>query len=326
MELTYIQVFKQDHFISNLKFLFLFFIILTSPVYAYVGEVSFQSRQAQITRGNEKILTSVGTKVEMGDKIETLKGDVGIIFIDNTKASISEYSELIIDEFVYDNKTNKGKLNLKAKLGTLRYSSGLLAKNNKKGIKITTPTASVSVRGTDFDVKVAETGQSVFTLLPSIDATGNLYTGIIDVFTSTGMVTLDTAFEFTEVETAVSLPTPPKVNIIRQQNSKVVIKKDNNKKDKDDTKDKKESNEQVNVKEVIEENKGETIMEKAEEDAVVFELVEGKAVFIQKDSNNFIKLILNESSNASLNYENSSTSVEGNLNNGGSVNINIIQQ
>ena len=74
------------------------------------------------------------------------------------------------------------KVNLKASLGTLRYTSGLIAKNSKEDVKITTPTASVAVRGTDFEVQVKETGESTFTLLPSIDADGSTYTGVIEVF------------------------------------------------------------------------------------------------------------------------------------------------
>ena len=70
---------------------------------------SFQSQQAQITRGKDKILTEVGTLVEMNDKVETLNGIVKIVFIDNTKVTVSKYSTLVIDEFVYDESTNKGK-------------------------------------------------------------------------------------------------------------------------------------------------------------------------------------------------------------------------
>ncbi len=148
------------------------FIFLTSSALGKVGEVFYQTQPAQITRGNEKYLTGKTTPVEMYDEIETLDGSVKIIFLDDTKVTISKYSTLIIDEFVYDNNTKKGKVNLKASFGTLRYTSGLIAKNSKENIRITTPTASVSVRGTDFEVTVKESGKSTFTLLPSEDSNG----------------------------------------------------------------------------------------------------------------------------------------------------------
>ncbi len=93
----------------NRNLLFVLFL-LTSSALAKVGEVSFQSQSAQIQRNNEKILTSVGTSVEMYDEVETLDGIVKILFVDETKVTISKYSTLIIDEFVYDNNTKKVKL------------------------------------------------------------------------------------------------------------------------------------------------------------------------------------------------------------------------
>ena len=68
--------------------LIIVFFLLTSPAYAKVGEVSFQTQQAQISRGADKILTEVGTGVEMDDEIETLDGTVRIIFLDKTKVTI----------------------------------------------------------------------------------------------------------------------------------------------------------------------------------------------------------------------------------------------
>ena len=174
-----------------------------------VGEVFYQTQPAQITRGNEKYLTGKNTPVEMYDEIETLDGSVKIIFLDDTKVTISKYSTLIIDEFVYDNNTKKGKVNLKASFGTLRYTSGLIAKNSKENIRITTPTASVSVRGTDFEVTVKESGKSTFTLLPSEDSNGNTYVGSIEVFNDIGSVVLTEAFEVTSVSSSFSLPSKP---------------------------------------------------------------------------------------------------------------------
>jgi hypothetical protein len=62
-------------------------------------------------------------------------------------------------------KRKTGKLSLKAALGTIRYSSGKIAKNSRQNVKIKSPTASVSVRGTDFTMNVQEDGASSFLLL-----------------------------------------------------------------------------------------------------------------------------------------------------------------
>ena len=73
-----------------------------------------------------------------------------IDFIDDTRVDITAHSRLIIDDFVYDPNTGKGSLGLKASLGTIRYASGQIAKNSRQRVRIRTPSATISVRGTDF--------------------------------------------------------------------------------------------------------------------------------------------------------------------------------
>lgn len=298
--------------------LFLVFFLVTSSALAKVGEVSFQSQPAQITRGPEKFLTEVSTSVDMSDKVETLNGNLKILFIDDTKVTVAEYSTLIIDEFVYDGNTKKGKVNLKASLGTLRYTSGLIAKNSKENVKITTPTASVAVRGTDFEVVVNETGESTFTLLPSIDANGVEYTGVIEVSNATGTVMLTRAFQVTEVASIFTPPTQPSVNVIRRNQA---IK----------TKDVKQESEQIEDEELDKDNQEElfeeaALIESGEGDKnSIFVIEDDKATFTS-DNENKVKLIVPSVSDVSLNYNNNGAVTEGTLNAGGNVSINIIQQ
>lgn len=298
--------------------LFLVFFLATSSALAKVGEVSFQSQPAQITRGSEKFLTEVSTSVDMSDKVETLNGNLKILFIDDTKVTVAEYSTLIIDEFVYDGNTKKGKVNLKASLGTLRYTSGLIAKNSKENVKITTPTASVAVRGTDFEVVVNETGESTFTLLPSIDANGVEYTGVIEVSNATGTVMLTRAFQVTEVASIFTPPSQPSVNVIRRNQA---IK----------TKDAKQESEQIEDEELDKDNQEElfeeaALIESGEGDKnSIFVIEDDKATFTS-DNENKVKLIVPSVSDVSLNYNNNGAVTEGTLNAGGNVSINIIQQ
>ena len=71
--------------------------------------------------------------------------------------------------------TKTGKLSLKATLGTVRYASGQIAKNSAQNISIKTPTATVSVRGTDFAMTIDEIGSSTIILLPSCNGAGNCF-------------------------------------------------------------------------------------------------------------------------------------------------------
>jgi len=295
---------------------FLVFVFITSSAFSKVGEVSFQSQPGQITRGTEKYLTGMSTPVEMYDEIETLDGTIKIIFVDDTKVTIGEYSTLIIDEFVYDNNTKKGKVSLKASFGKLRYTSGLIAKNSKENIKITTPTASVSVRGTDFEVVVKESGESTFTLLPSEDSNGNTYVGSIEVFNNIGSVVLTEAFEVTSVASTFTSPSRPIIDNNRK-NQTIEIKN--------------EINENVEDEKVEKDNNDDFLEEASyiefedDDQNSIFEIKDDKATFTS-DNENKIKLIVPSVSDVSLKYDNKGTITEGVLNAGGSVSINIIQQ
>jgi hypothetical protein len=106
-------------------------------------------------------------------------------------------------------------------MGTVRYASGQIAKNNPQQVNIKTPTATVAVRGTDFTMTVDETGQSLVMLVPSCKDEKDVKqfeldeqrckVGSIVVSTSAGSVTLDKAFEATYVTSTSIMPTPPVV-------------------------------------------------------------------------------------------------------------------
>ena len=95
------------HRLVTSSLLFLLFLI---PAFGEIGNITSQTKAAQITRKGDKILTEVNTPVEMRDLIETLKGRANIKFVDDTRVSVTEYSKLIIDEFVYNPNKKTGKV------------------------------------------------------------------------------------------------------------------------------------------------------------------------------------------------------------------------
>jgi hypothetical protein len=124
---------------------------------------------------------------------------------------------MIIDDFVYDPKKGSGKLALNMALGTARYASGQIAKNNPQQVAIKTPTASIAVRGTDFSMTVDELGRSLVVLLPSCDDKGCV-TGAIEVSNFGGVVLLDVPYQATLVNSAYTMPTEPIVVKLDQAN------------------------------------------------------------------------------------------------------------
>lgn len=196
--------------------------------HAAIGTVTEQvNSPPSIQREKQTLTGSKGTGVEMNDSIKTQQGKVGITFQDDTKVQVNENSKLIIDDFVYDPKTKAGKLGAKIALGTVRYASGQIAKNSPQNVALATPTATISVRGTDFTASVDEVGASTVVLLPSCptdrvtrtikDIEVNCKTGEIQVETDSGFVILNQPFQATKVTTRMLPPSKPVVLNLSEQ-------------------------------------------------------------------------------------------------------------
>lgn len=228
------------------------FLIAALSCFASSGKLTEVTGPTQISRKDQKIEGKVSEGIEMFDIIETLKGRAGITFEDNTKVQVTEFSKLKIDEFVYDPASGKGKLAMKATSGTVRYASGLIAKNSRENVKVQTPTAVVSVRGTDFSMTVSEDGKSLIVLLPSVPLASGLppVVGAITVTNAGGTVVMNQAYQATFVSSSLNAPTPPVIlnfqdeskinNMILLESPKSVT--NGSKVTKKETKDKTDSN------------------------------------------------------------------------------------
>lgn len=197
-------------------------ILLPLNVEAAVGKVTEQTGPTEIIRDKKSIASSINTGIEMNDAISTAKASAKLTFEDQTIVKLTEHSKIIIDDFVYDPKKGAGKLGMKMALGTARYASGQIAKNNPQQVAIKTPTASIAVRGTDFSMTVDEMGRSLVMLLPSCDNKGCV-TGVIEVSTLAGVVVLDVPYQATLVNSAYNPPGDPKVLKIDQANISNVL-------------------------------------------------------------------------------------------------------
>ena len=192
-------------------YILLILTTLATNSFASIGEVTLHTGVATIDRqdGDKGIEVKKELDVLSYDTLKTGNGKVGIEFIDDTRVDVTEHSKLLIDEFIYDPNTKTGSLSLKATLGTVRYASGQIAKNSKQNVKISTPTATIAVRGTDFAMTINEIGGSTIILLPSCNSVGYCYVGEIEVQTDAGFVIMNQAFQATQVDTPESSPLKP---------------------------------------------------------------------------------------------------------------------
>ena len=185
-------------------------LVLHAQAWASIGEVILHEGNGAVERTNgEEETTAKELDIFSYDTVKTGNGKTAIEFVDQTRVDVTEHSKLIIDEFVYDPNTKTGALSLKASLGTVRYASGQIAKNSKQNVKISTPTATIAVRGTDFAMTIDEIGSSTIILLPSCNTQGKCYVGEISVESDAGQVIMNQAFQATVVDTVDSRPMRP---------------------------------------------------------------------------------------------------------------------
>ena len=184
-------------------------LFYASALSASIGNVDQLEGNGVVERNKEDTILEKELSIEQFDTVKTGNGKVGILFIDDTRVDVTQHSKLIIDEFVYDPNSKKGKLSLSAKLGTVRYASGQIAKTSRQDVQITTPTATIGVRGTDFSMTIDELGGSTIILLPSCDVSGNCFVGEISVESAAGQVILNQAFQATQVTVPENPPMPP---------------------------------------------------------------------------------------------------------------------
>jgi hypothetical protein len=89
---------------------------------------------------------NVGLDMFKNERVTTgPEGKTQLLFIDGSALSIGPNSEVVLDEFVYDPKTETGKLAMTATKGVFRLVGGKLSKTEPVMLK--TPTATIGIRG-----------------------------------------------------------------------------------------------------------------------------------------------------------------------------------
>jgi len=214
-------------------------MVVASASWADIGTVTkHDGSGCQIQRDQQQLNGEQGAVIRSMDAYVTKACTSDISFRDDTRVRVTPNSRLVIDDFVFDSKqSDAGKLALKVSMGTVRYASGQIAKNNPQHVNIKTPTATVTVRGTDFTMTVDETGESLIVLVPSCRdgqrpktyelEENTCSVGSIRVDTEVGSVLLTRAFEATYVATSVVAPTVPVIlNIVESviSNNLILVK------------------------------------------------------------------------------------------------------
>ena len=175
------------------------------PLVASIGDISELTGTAEVIR-DQPYGAALDFDIQQMDDVRTSVGRIAITFLDDSVVKLTEHSKLVITKYVYDPDPTKGEMAMKFATGTARFISSKLGKIDKKNIKLSTPTADIAIRGTDFTCTVDELGRSLIILLPDVNG---LSSGEILVTTAAGSVTLNKPYEATTVDVWESSPTNP---------------------------------------------------------------------------------------------------------------------
>jgi hypothetical protein len=99
-----------------------------------------------------------GSALAEGDRISTGDGSLAIVKMqDGTRMTVRPSTELVLTQFKYDAKNTDNSMVLNLLRGGLRTITGLINKNGAGTARIQTNTATIGIRGTDFDARLCRT-------------------------------------------------------------------------------------------------------------------------------------------------------------------------
>lgn len=104
-----------------------------------------------------------GDPIFLNEQIETDDKGIGQFeFLDNTKLAVGSGSKVKIDQFVYSGGRGASAVTVELGRGAFRFISG---DSNKQAYRIVTPGATIGVRGTAFDLYVADNGEMAVAMI-----------------------------------------------------------------------------------------------------------------------------------------------------------------
>lgn len=110
---------------------------------------------------NERVLR-VGIDVVANERVTTRSDDrAHLVFLDGTSLTVGPNSALAIDKYVFDPDRKVGEVTLSATKGVLRLVGGSISKTGE--MRVTTPSASIGIRGGIATIHISETGGTTAT-------------------------------------------------------------------------------------------------------------------------------------------------------------------
>lgn len=118
-----------------------------------IGGAEVVEREVRGSLGSSIRTVKEGDKVFQDELISTSSDSLAKLeLVDLSKLSIGPSSQLKLDKFVYSRPGSSGTIVLNAAKGAFRFATGSA---DHRSYQVVTPTATIGVRGTTYDVLVA---------------------------------------------------------------------------------------------------------------------------------------------------------------------------
>ncbi|MEJ6024304.1 FecR family protein [Ramlibacter sp. PS4R-6] len=114
------------------------------------------------TAGQTPRTLGQGLDLREGDRLTTSDGGSAIIKMqDGTRMTVRPNSELVISQYQFKENANDNGMVMQLVRGGFRAVTGLISKSSPNAARVQTSTATIGIRGTDFDARVCtrECGQ-----------------------------------------------------------------------------------------------------------------------------------------------------------------------
>jgi hypothetical protein len=99
-----------------------------------------------------------GLPLREGDRLSTADGGSAIIKMqDGTRMTVRPNSEILIQQYQFKENAPDNSMLMNLVRGGFRAITGLIAKSSPSAARVTTSTATIGIRGTDFDARICTT-------------------------------------------------------------------------------------------------------------------------------------------------------------------------
>lgn len=124
---------------------------------AHVAFLKSATGSVSVTRDQAQLPATAGMQLLKRDTVVAGPGSAaGVVFVDGTVLAVGASSELEISRYVFRPEDNQYDFAVALKKGRAVYSSGRLAKMAPGSVQVSTPRATVGVRGTRFIIDSEE--------------------------------------------------------------------------------------------------------------------------------------------------------------------------